>query len=264
MAHDDKSSHQQLQPIDSGSKVLSLSTARLPYSEEHEAKEEIRRMTEVSRLSYSEMENLGMIHPGMRQVETLNAFRELRTKVYQAAAGRGNVVVLVTSLCPGGGSSFVSLNLGAAIALDESRTSILVDCNVYDPSLHRLLPVEPDFGLADYLEDISLDVKDVIYATGVRRLRLIPAGSRRAQGTEYFTSGRMRRFVQELRTRYRDRHIIIDAASVSTNADARILSELCDFVLLVVPNGRLTSSQIAAGVETIAPEKLLGVVFNNG
>lgn len=265
MAFDDKSSSQQLPATRAGgAQFLTIGTARLPMEEPHEAREEIRRMSEVSRLAFNELENLGIIHPGMRNIQTLNAFRELRTNLYQTAAGRGSVVVLVTSLYPGGGSSYTTMNLGAAIALDESRTSILVDCNIYEPSLHRILPVEPDYGLAEYLEDMSLEIKDVIYATGVRRLRLIPAGRRHQQGTELFTSMRMRRFLQELRTRYRDRHIILDAPSISENADARIISELCDFVLLVIPNGRVTAAQIEAGIASLDQEKLLGVIFNNG
>lgn len=265
MAYDDKGPHQLPVARATSAQFLTIpSAAKPPMEEHHEAREEIRRMNEVSRLSNNELESLGIIHPGMRNVETLNVFRELRTNLYKAAAGRGSVVVLVTSIYPGGGSSFTATNLSAAIALDESRTSILVDCNIYEPSLHRILPVEPDYGLSEYLEDMSLDVKDVIYATGVRRLRLIPAGRRHQPGTELFTSMRMRRFVQELRTRYRDRHIIVDAPSISENADARILSELCDFVLLVIPNGCVTPAQIEAGISSLDQEKLLGVVFNNG
>jgi len=219
-------------------------------------------MTEVGRLGYAEMDNLGLIYPGMRQPQALNAFRELRTNLYQAAAGKQNFVLLISAIVPGGGASFVSMNLGAAIALDESRTSIVVDCNVYDPSLHRLLPVEPDYGLVDYLENISLEMKDIIYATGVRRLRLIPAGNRRDPGAEFFTSSRMRRFVEELRSRYRDRNVILDAPPLATSADARILTELADFIVLVVPSGRVAESQLRATLDVLPEKKLLGVIFN--
>ncbi len=259
----DENNKQALRPLGdtTGHNLVNLKS-RPPLAEDQENNEEIRRMAEVGRLSYSEMESLGLIYPGMAQAGALNAFRQLRTNLYQAAGGRENFVLLVSSIVPGGGSSFVSLNLGAAIALDESRTSIIVDCNVYDPSLHRLLPVDPDFGLVDYLENVSLDIKDVIYATGVRRLRLIPAGSRRDPGAEFFTSARMRRFVDELRSRYRDRHVILDAPSLATSADARILGEMADFIVLVVPAGRATDTQLRATLDVLPENKLLGVVFN--
>lgn len=263
MSADDKDNYFPLRSVTEspGRNIIPLGARGVVDDEE--SREQIRTMADVGHLSYSELAELRIIHPGMRDSKMLNSFRELRTKVYEAAAGRENFVVLVTSVAHGGGSSFVTTNLGAAIALDESKTAIIVDCNVYDPSLHNILPIEPDFGLVDYLENVSLDVKDVIYSTGVRRLRIIPSGSRRQPGTEFFTSSRMRRFVDELRTRYRDRHVVIDAPSIAENADARILADLCDFVVLVVPFGGATDFQIRAAVETIGEQKIIGVVFNN-
>ena len=265
MSADDKDNFYQLRPVNdsAGRNVVPLGPRALQDDDDEESREHIRRMAEIGHLSYAEMSELRIIHPGMRNSKTLNAFRELRTKVFQAAAGRENFVLLVTSITPGGGSTFVTTNLGAAIALDESKTAIIVDCNVYDPSLHRMLPIEPDYGLVDYLEDITLDVKDIIYSTGVRRLRMIPAGSRRQPGTEFFTSSRMRRFVDELRTRYRDRHIVIDAPPVDSSADARILVDLCDYALIVVPFGSATESQVHAAIESLGENKVIGVVFNN-
>jgi exopolysaccharide/PEP-CTERM locus tyrosine autokinase len=263
MAGDDNVKHHALRPVGDIPKPPTVPEGKPPlYEDDGESLEEIRRMTEVGRLSYAEMENLGLIYPGMRQAQALNAFRELRTNIYQGAAGRQNFVLLVSAIVPGGGASYVATNLAAAIALDESRTSIVVDCNIYEPALHRMLPVEPDFGLVDYLENVALDIKDVIYATGVRRLRLIPAGNRRDPGAELFTSSRMRRFVEELRSRYRDRNVILDAPSLATSADARILAELADFVVLVVPAGRVTDSQLRATLDALPENKLLGIVFN--
>lgn len=263
MATDDKDNQFALRPIAdrTGRNVLNLNTK--PPIEDESSREEIRRMAEIGWLSYAELEDLKIIHPGMAQSSVLNAFRELRTNLYKLAQGKDNFVLLVTSIVPGGGSSFVSMNLGAAIALDESKTSILIDGNIYHPSLHRILPIDIDFGLVDYLENVTLELKDVIYSTGVRRMRLIPAGSRRQLGTEFFTSSRMRRLVTELRERYRDRYVIIDAPSLGTCADARILAELCDYVLLVVPRARALEGQIAASIEAIGENKLAGVIFND-
>ena len=93
-------------------------------------------------------------------------------------------------------------------------------------------------------------------------LRLIPAGNRREPGAEFFTSARMRRFVDELRNRYRDRNVILDAPPLATSADARILVELADFIVLVVPSGRVAESQLRATLDVLPEKKLLGVVFN--
>ena len=263
MAADDKENFYPLKPVGerAGTNVLNLGVK--PPLDDEESRERIRRMAEIGRLGYSEMEDLRIIHPGMAHAQALNAFRQLRTNLYKLAAGSENFVLLVSSICPHGGSSFVTTNLGAAIALDESKTAIVVDCNINDPSLHKILPIEPDYGLVDYLENLSIELKDIIYSTGIRRLRLIPTGNARQSGVEFFTSSRMRRFIDELRLRYRDRYVIIDAPPISINADARILSELCDFTLLVVPFGRVTEAQVQASIEAIGEKKLAGVIFNN-
>lgn len=259
---DDNDDYRPLKPVvDSTSRALRVMPTRLPMDDDS-SREEIGRMAEFGRLGYSELEANKVIHPGMLQPKLMNAFRELRTRLYQLAGNRDNFVLLITSVAPEGGASFVSLNLGAAIALDESKTALVVDCNIYDPSLHRLLPVEPDYGLVEYLENITLETKDVIYSTGIRRLRMIPAGARQLPGSEFFTSGRMRRFVQELRTRYRDRYIIIDAPAIGASADARILADLCDYAMLVVPHGKVTGEQIRTAIDALGPEKLAGVIFN--
>ena len=259
----DEGDYRPLKPVvdNTGRAVRVVPSSRLPLDDEHN-REEIERMAEFGRLGYSELEAQRVIHPGMAQPKLMNAFRELRTKLYQLAGDRDNFVLLITAVAPASGASFVALNLGAAIALDESKTALVVDCNIYDPSLQRLLPVEPDFGLVEYLENISLETKDIIYSTGIRRLRMIPAGARQQQGSEFFTSGRMRRFISELRSRYRDRYIIIDAPPIGASADARILAELSDYVMLVVPHGQVTAEQIQSSVDAIAPQKLAGIIFN--
>jgi protein-tyrosine kinase len=263
MASEDKGIPPAIWPIESktGNNVLDLGAK--PPIEDESSREEIRRMAEIGWLSYAELDDLKIIHPGMRNPAVLNAFRELRTNLYQLSAAKDNFILMVTSIAPEGGASLVSLNLGAVIALDESKTSIVVDCNVYDPSLHRILPIDPDYGLVDYLENVTLDLKDIIYSTGVRRMRMIPVGSRRQPGTEFFTSSRMRRFLLELRERYRDRYIVIDSPSIASSADARILAELVDYVVLVVPYGKVTDAQLQATIDAVGTEKLAGVVFNN-
>lgn len=251
-----------LRPVDSGSRAVRVISSSKPPLDDSANREQISRMADFGRLGRPELEALRVIHPGMAQLRVMNAFRELRTKLYQLAGERDNFVLLITSVMPEGGASFVALNLAAAIALDESKTSLVVDCNIYEPTLQQLLPIEPDFGLVDYLENISLDTKDVIYSTGVRRLRMIPAGSRQEPGSEFFTSSRMRHLMQELRTRYRDRYVVVDAPPIGMNADTRILAELCDYVMLVVPHGKATADQVESAIDAIGPEKLAGVIFN--
>ena len=69
--------------------------------------------------------------------------------------------------------------------------------------------------------------------------------------------------LSSIRQRYAERFILIDAPPVSETADTQILAELCDYILLVVPYGKVTNGQVEASIKSIDSKKLLGIVFNN-
>lgn len=239
-----------------------LQLAEVPF-EGFGTRHQIRQMAEVRGLSREEMDERKIIHPAMQNRDVLNVFRDLRTLLLQRA-GKQNFSVAVTSLSHGGGASYVALNLAAAFALDHAKTSLLVDCNLYAPSVDKLLYVEPEYGLTEYLENPSLGVDDIIYSSGVPRMRIIPVGHSHLAGAEYYASSRMERFLGDVRDRYPDRYVVLDTPPVGLSAEARILIELCDFVLLVVPYGKVTQEQVLSGVESLPADKFAGVVFNNG
>ena len=186
----------------------------------------------------------------------------MRTRLNSHAGGK-NFICLVTSMVAGGGATYVGMNLASAICLDRTKTSLFVDSNLYAPSAECLLPVESQLGLTDYLDDASMGVEQIVYASGVPRLRVVPVGNNRDGGTEKITSKRMKSFVAEVKNRYPDRYIIVDSPPVMDySAETSILADLCDFVVLVVPYARVTETQIKNVIDDLGP-RLAGVVFNN-
>jgi capsular exopolysaccharide synthesis family protein len=170
---------------------------------------------------------------------------------------------MVTGVCGQSGSTFAALNLSAAFAFDAGKTALLIDCNLRRPALQRTFFAEQKAGLTDYLENPSLDVSAVIHPVGIERLRVIPAGEHREIPSEYFTSIKMKRLLDSVRQRYPERFIIIDAPPMTDSADTQILAELCDLVVLVVPYGKVSETQIGGCIKSIDPKKLVGAVFND-
>ncbi|MHB8551027.1 MAG: P-loop NTPase family protein, partial [Acidiferrobacterales bacterium] len=193
---------------------------------------------------------------------TVDAFRDLRTKLIKKG-GSGNMVLMVTSVAAGDGATFVARNLAVSFAFDESKTALLVDCNLRNPGLMRRSGVEAQRGLTDYLEATDMLVEKIIYQVGIPRLRLIPSGTRRDFPSEYFTSLKMRQLLESLKARYAERYVVLDSPSVMESADSRILAELADYVLLVIPYGKASEAQILAAARAIGAQKLVGIVFNN-
>ena len=71
-----------------------------------------------------------------------------------------------------------------------------------------------------------------------------------------------RQVLDSLRCHYPDRYLFLDGPPVKGAPDARILSDLADFVVLVAGYGRDTPAAINQAVANFDPAKLAGVVFN--
>lgn len=223
---------------------------------------EIALMENGDVFDYDKLSELKIIHSDMDDNKIANTYRDLRTKLIQKNKGK-NFIVMITSCASGNDSGLTSLNIATAFSFDESKTSLLIDCNLNNPKLDDLLHLETDKGLTDYLENESIQIDNIMHKTGVKRLKVIPAGTSRETATEYFTSLRMRQLMSGLLSRYSDRYIFLDTAPINESADTRILVELCDFVILVVPYGTSNRTKIKEAAEAIGTDKLLGVVFND-
>ncbi len=222
----------------------------------------IARMREPGLQDKSELLSRGIILPESAENGTVQAFREIRTKILQKTHGR-NCVVMVTSVSGRAGASFVASNLGVAFAFDAGKTALIMDCNLRNPGLQKLFSDPSLPGLTDYLESGNMDVADIIHPVGIERLRVIPAGKKREVPSEYFTSSLMKKLLHTLRQRYPERFVIIDAPPMSDTADTQILAEMCDYILLVVPYGKVTTAQVDSCIKALDAKKLLGTIFNN-
>ncbi|WP_244264389.1 polysaccharide biosynthesis protein [Marinobacter algicola] len=222
---------------------------------------QIVRMQEPRRLTPDDLEERRIVYPESRNRKLVNHFRNLRTKLLEKSGGN-NFTLVVSGARAGAGSSFVALNLAAAFAFDEAKTALIIDCNLREPALHSTLDIVPESGLTDFLDDPDYDIARILYPTGIPRLRLIPAGSRRETPSEFFTSFRMKQFLQAVRRRYPDRFIVLDTAPITESPDARILTELCDYAMLVIPHAGMTAEGIEQAAGSFNSEKFVGAVIN--
>jgi protein-tyrosine kinase len=228
------------------------------------ASRSIARMSGDHALTPAQLQDRAIIHRTDVARPEVDAFRELRTRLL--AMADDNFVTLVAPVSAGCGGSFVARNLAAALAFDDSRSALLVDCDFRHPTQHGIMRIDTSAagGLIDYLESADADVGDVLYDTGVPRLRLLPAGTSRETGAEYFSSFRMRLLLDSLRSRYTDRYVVLDGPPALGSPDARILADLADVVVLVAGYGRDTPAAIANAASSFDPAKFAGVVFNQG
>lgn len=222
----------------------------------------IANMEQIDRYSKEELIARRLIFSTMEDQKTLNHFRNLRTRLL-SSTNKENFLTMVTPVVPDSDSMLISANLAATFALDEAKTSMLIEANIDHPELNNTFDMTGRKGLIDYLESEELDSGSVLHKTGVPRLNVVPSGTIRENAAEYFTSDKMQLLIHELVSRYPDRFPIINAPSILESAEARILLELCDQVILVVPYGKCTEEQILKSSVLIGTEKLAGLVLNN-
>ncbi len=243
--------------------LVPVSTVSVQPVDTHDSgSHSIALMQETVLRAPGDLAESGIIHSGMGENSTVRTFREIRTRILQRSHGK-NGVLMVTGVSGKDGGTFVALNLGAVFAFDPGKTALVLDCNLRNPWMERFFADQPVVGLTDYLEDSETKVAQIIHSIGVERLRVIPAGGKRGTVTEYFTSPRMKQLIESIRRRYAERFIIIDAPPMSESADTHILADLCDYVVLVVPYGKVTGAQLENCVRAIDSKKFLGVIFND-
>jgi protein-tyrosine kinase len=229
---------------------------------EHRKREKIKNMEMPLLWTQDELYEKKIVFTGMRQREVLNAFREVRIKLL-ARHHSDNMVVLVSSVAVGVPSCYFSFNLAATFALDQHKTALYVDCNPYNSDVDRYITCDVDTGLSSYLTDYTVPLKNIIYASGVERLRVIPSGGASESAAEFFNSKRMEVLVAEIKSRYPDRFIVLDAPSIQQSTEARILAKYCDHALLMVPFGKVVTDEVLSAVDAVGKEKFAGLVFNH-
>lgn len=227
-----------------------------------DSRKQIREMSDDWLLTSDELDALKIIYPGCRDEKSLNDYRELRTKILKKANNK-NFVCMLSSTRGGSGTTHVAVNLAASIALDHRKTALIIDCNNYTPSLDNYLKEKPKFGLSNFLEEDTQEIEDIIYPSGIRRIRIIPAGSKTEHAAENFSSEKMEKFIEIAKKRYPDRFIILDTPPIGYYAESQILASICDMAILVVPYGQTSESQIQTGIELISNDKLAGIILNN-
>lgn len=186
-------------------------------------------------------------------------FRAIKRPLLSNASGkegtapvtRGNLI-MVTSATPGEGKTFTSINLALSIAMELDSRVLLVDADVRRPSVLERLGVPAEPGLMDALEDLNRPLSDLLLQTNVEKLSLMPAGTPHGHATEYLSSERMRRLLDDMRTRYSDRILIFDTPPLLPSTESRALATLMGQVVLVVAEGVTSRANVAEALAALA------------
>ena len=171
------------------------------------------------------------------------AFRILRSSLeFMSDTRQHKNVYLVTSMFPGSGKTFISMNLALTLAI-KHRHVLFIDGDLRRATATRTFG-NTQTGLADYLGEKVESIDQLIYRHGeYPSLNILPVGTTPPNPTELLSSPRMRQLIEEMRPKYD--FIIIDCPMTETLADASILGHHVDRTLYIVRAGIFQCNQVS-------------------
>jgi succinoglycan biosynthesis transport protein ExoP len=190
------------------------------------------------------------------------AMRSIKLAVDLNDVVKANRVIGFTSSLPNEGKSTVAVALAQLISQVGKRT-IVVDCDLRNPSLSRVLAPNANSGLLEVITG-KASLEEVIWTEPSLNLAFLPTvvKSRLAHTNEILYSGPMKKLFEQLRESYD--YVIVDFPPLAPIVDVRGAAHLVDSFVFVIEWGR-TKIDIVEHVLGHAPgvyENLVGVVLN--
>jgi capsular exopolysaccharide synthesis family protein len=158
------------------------------------------------------------------------AFRGIYASLLLHEESKAAKCLLVTSTLASEGKSFIVTNLALAFATYGGRT-LIVDCDLRRPSIHKLLELENKCGVLDVVAGRATAEQAVVH-TKYPGLDALLTGGRAQSPTQVINDPKMAALIADLRTRY-DR-ILFDSPPVSGVSDALLLLPLVDGCLFTL------------------------------
>jgi non-specific protein-tyrosine kinase len=191
----------------------------------------------------------------------INSYKVLRTKIQLLTKQKGWNSVMITSPRPAEGKTLTSINLALTFSKIYHKTVLLVDCDLCHQNVHKVLGLQSESGLLNYLEK-DQPLHELIIWPCVDKLTLISGGPTTNNSSELLSSPKMKALVGELKSRYDDRYVLFDAPPILIGADAIGFAPLVDSIIMVVQAGRTSMREVEKSLAMIPQDKFLGFVLN--
>lgn len=167
--------------------------------------------------------------------------------------------LMVTSANLGEGKSTVTLGLAVSSARTHHRV-LIIDANLREPSLHKYLELQNEWGLSLLLVDETHSTfKDYIQPIHPS-IDVLTAGPFLEDTVKLLSSRRMKELLNEFEQSYD--LVLVDAPPILSTVDARILATLCNAIVIVARLGQITRAELAQTKEILENLNLIGIIAN--
>lgn len=187
------------------------------------------------------------------------SFMAIKTSIRYYFKDENKKAFVITSANANEGKTNTAINLSILLATDEMKT-LLVDCAFKNPKVAKALKLDDSIGITDVL--IGKRTLDDAINKYKDNLHVLPSGNTSLNSTDLLGTAKMNEILKELKERYD--YIIIDAPQMLKFSDSRILSSICDGVILVASYGNTQKDSLCECKKIIdyVGGVLTGVVIN--
>ncbi|MDY6922407.1 MAG: polysaccharide biosynthesis tyrosine autokinase [Pseudomonadota bacterium] len=187
------------------------------------------------------------------------AYYSLRTALQFSTPDGAPSSLLVSSARPAEGKSTTAY----AVALNLARVGkrvLLIDGDLRNPSMHRVVGVDNERGMSNLLSGSS-DLQSVVQRTRQDNLFFIPCGPLPPNPAELWGSDRLRQFLAEARESFD--HVVVDGPPVLGFADSPLLAATVGGVLFVLESRGTRRGQAKGALRRlqVGRARLLGAVL---
>jgi len=190
----------------------------------------------------------------------IEAFQTIHANLNFASVDQTVESLVITSAGPGEGKTSVAANLALTMAR-QGKQVIVVDADLRRPTVHKRFGIDNAEGLTTVLAS-DRSVEDVLIATEVEGLRILPSGPIPPNPVELLASDKMMGLCQALSNKAD--LVLYDTPPIVMVSDAPTLAAQADGVLLVIEQGG-TSKRLVTEVQDIltrAHARTIGAVLN--
>ena len=188
-------------------------------------------------------------------------FKVLRGKILFPVAGKPPRSIMVTSAVPGEGKSFIASNLAVNLAQNIAEYVLLADCDLRRPSINRQFGFGRVKGLSEHFSD-GTRLSNLFLKTMIDKLSLLPAGQPPLNPSEILSSAKMADLIDELKSRYDDRYLILDTPPPLLAPETAAIAKRVDGIIVVIKFGDTSFKLIEQMIDILGREKILGAVLN--
>jgi capsular exopolysaccharide synthesis family protein len=189
-------------------------------------------------------------------------YRALRHLVERRHKDGDMSVIAVSSPGVGDGKTTTAINLAGALAQASDASVLLVEADLRRPSIGRLLGFEDSraVGLVDAILNPRMSLADIVQPRPPYNLNIVLAGQTPASPYEVLQSPRLGALLDEARQQYD--YVVMDTPPLAPVQDCRVVARWVDGIVLVVAADRTPRALLEAALDSLEPDKVLGLVFN--